>query len=195
MKIQSVEFTGSFGYPAKLPRERRPEVAMFGRSNVGKSSLINTMLGRRGVARISKSPGKTRAANFFLINDRFFLVDMPGYGYAKVSRAESDRFTKLFDQYVADQTRTNAFVQLVDIRHEPTDADVASVQRIAASGRPMCLVFHKSDKVRRGEARRRIAAALRLFDVADHTAVIPFSSVNGEGKRELWSWVEETLGL
>jgi GTP-binding protein len=195
MKIKTVSYVGSFGYPHRLPREQRPEVAMFGRSNVGKSSLINTLLGRRGIARISKTPGKTRTANFFLINERFFLVDMPGYGYAKVAKGEKERWTKLFDQYLGDDARSNALVQLIDIRHEPTGQDVESVARLVASGRPLCLAFNKSDKVKRGASSRSIAAALRVLDVPPETAVIPFSSVSGEGRAELWTWISDALAL
>lgn len=195
MKIKTVEYVGSYGYPQKLPREQRPEVALFGRSNVGKSSLINTMLGRRGVARISRTPGKTRMANFFLINSRYFFVDMPGYGYAKVPKSEVERWAKLYDQYLADKERKNALMQLIDMRHEPTAADVESVHRLAASGRPMCLAFTKTDKVKPAAARARIGAALELFDVPADTPVVPFSSVTGEGRHELWAWVQHTLSL
>ena len=195
MKVNTVEYTGSFGYPAKLPREQRPEVALFGRSNVGKSSLINTMLARRGMARISKTPGKTRSANFFVINERFFFVDMPGYGYARAPKAELQRFGKLFAQYLEDDTRRNAVIQLIDARHQPTGDDAKSVARIIAAGRPMCLVFNKCDKVKRGAMRSQIVKALHLLDVPPETAVIPFSSVSGEGKRELWTWIEAMLSL
>lgn len=195
MKITSVEFIGSFGYPHKLPREARPEVAFFGRSNVGKSSLINTLLHRRGVARISKTPGKTRTANFFRINDRFHLVDMPGYGYAKVSKAEKERWTKIYEQYVSDQTRRNALIQLLDMRHDPTDADRESVVRLSAASRPICLVFNKSDKVKSSQADRRIREILSRLDAAPGAVVIPFSSVSGEGKNDLWSWIEDVLSL
>ena len=195
MNVRSVEFTGSFGYPHPLPREARPEVALFGRSNVGKSSLINTLLGRRGVARISKTPGKTRTANFFLINHRFYFVDMPGYGYAKVSKAEIARFTMLFEQYLSEEGRSNALIQIIDIRHDPTPQDVESVRRMSAAGRPLCLVFNKSDKVARGGVDRAIISSLKQLDVPPDTAVIPFSSVTGEGKGQLWGWIEETLAV
>ncbi len=195
MKVTDVEFIGSFGYPHKLPREARPEVAFFGRSNVGKSSLINTLLGRRGVARISKTPGKTRSANFFRINDRFHLVDMPGYGYAKVGKTERERWTKIFDQYARDDTRNNAIIQLLDIRHDPTEDDRESVARLSEAERPLCLVFNKSDKVARGQIDRRIGEILRLLEASPGAVVIPFSSVTGQGKHELWGWITDVLSL
>ncbi len=194
MKIKTVEYTGSFGFPGGFPADPRPEVALFGRSNVGKSSLINTLLGREGVARISKTPGKTRAANFFRINDRFFLVDMPGYGYAKIPRSESRRFTRMFELYLAE-TRKNALVQLIDARHEPTDLDVESVRRLDATGRPMCLVFTKADKVSKSSMSGRISAAIRELDVRPDTGVVAFSSVTGNGRKELWAWIEASFAL
>ena len=195
MKVTSVEFVGSFGYPHKLPKEARPEVAFFGRSNVGKSSLINTLLGRRGVARISKTPGKTRSANFFRINDRFHFVDMPGYGYAKASKAELARWIKIYDQYAADRTRRNALIQLLDIRHDPTQADCESVARLTASERPFCLVFNKSDKVKSSQTDRRIREMLRHLEADPETVVLTFSSVTGDGKMELWGWIRDALSL
>ena len=195
MKVTSVEFVGSFGYPHKLPKEARPEAAFFGRSNVGKSSLINTLLGRKGVARISKTPGKTRSANFFRINDRFHFVDMPGYGYAKAPKPEKARWTKIFDQYAADDTRHNALIQLLDIRHDPTEADRESVARLSASGSPLCLVFNKSDKVKPSQTNRRIREILGHLDADPKTVVLTFSSVSGDGKRELWGWIRDILSL
>jgi GTP-binding protein len=193
MKVRSVEFLGSFGYPGALPADSRPEVAFFGRSNVGKSSLINTLLGREGVARISKTPGKTRAANFFAINQSFLMVDMPGYGYARASKAELARWKRLFEQYLDADDRRNALVQLIDARHDPTVLDVESVERLVRSRRPLCLVFTKADKVPKSSLRGRIARALSALDVDPTTGVVPFSSFTGQGKRELWAWIEAAV--
>lgn len=195
MKVTSVEFVGSFGYPHKLPKEARPEVAFFGRSNVGKSSLINTLLGRKGVARISKTPGKTRSANFFRINDRFHFVDMPGYGFAKVPHAEKDRWNRIFDQYASDATRKNGLIQLLDIRHDPTDADRESVARLSSCDRPLCLIFNKSDKVKPAQINRRMGEILGQLDADPRAVVMPFSSVSGQGKRELWGWIRDVLSV
>lgn len=196
MQVRTVQFFGSFGYPAALPDDDRPEVALFGRSNVGKSSLINTLLGRRSEARVSKTPGKTRAANYFNINDSFFLVDMPGYGYAKASKAERARFLKLFDQYIEADDRRSAMVQLIDARHDPTDLDLESIYRLRRSRRPLCLVFTKADKVSRNKLDASIARAVTdIMTVRNDTGVVPFSSVTGQGKRELWAWIETALAL
>ncbi|MDH3198324.1 MAG: ribosome biogenesis GTP-binding protein YihA/YsxC [Candidatus Krumholzibacteria bacterium] len=195
MKIRNVEFVGSFGHPHPLPRDPRPEVAIFGRSNVGKSSLINTLLGQRGVARISKTPGKTRSANYFLINDRFLFVDMPGYGYARVPKSELARWKTLYEQYIADAHRNNVLVQLIDARRAPTESDVESVERLARSRRPLCLVFNKADKVKPAAARAGVAEALHRLDAPRDAAVVAFSSVTGAGRRELWAWIEDALSL
>ena len=195
MRIKSVEYTGSFGFSGGFPTDPRPEVALFGRSNVGKSSLINSLLGREGVARISKTPGKTRAANFFRINDRFFLVDMPGYGYAKVPRSESGRWKGMFERYLREEDRNNAFVQLIDARHEPTELDLASVARMNETQRPLCLVFTKADKVGKSSINNRITTAIRQFEVRPDTGVVAFSSVTGRGRKELWAWIEAALAL
>jgi GTP-binding protein len=195
MRIKTVEYTGSFGFPGGFPADPRPEVAMFGRSNVGKSSLINTLLGRDGVARTSKTPGKTRAANFFRVNDRFHIVDMPGYGYAKLPRSESRRFVELFQLYLDEPDRNNALIQLIDTRREPTDQDLESLERMNRTQRPMCIVFTKSDKVNKSSMNSRMATAIRKFHVRPDTGVIAFSSTTGNGRRELWAWIETVLSL
>lgn len=195
MQVRSVQFFGSFGYPAGLPDAVRPEVALFGRSNVGKSSLINALLGRRSEARVSKTPGKTRAANYFSINDAFFMVDMPGYGYAKAPKTERARFLRLFEQYIEADDRQSAMVQLIDARHDPTDLDLESIARLRKSRRPLCLVFTKADKVSRNKLDASIARALRGMEIRQNTGVVPFSSVTGQGKGELWAWIESALAL
>jgi GTP-binding protein len=194
MKVKSVEYSGSFGFPGPLPDATRPEVALFGRSNVGKSSLINRLLGRDGVAHVSKTPGKTRAANFFLVNECFVVVDMPGYGYARLSKIEIERLRRLREQYLDAADRDGLLVQLIDVRHLPTALDAESVERLARSGRPLCLVFTKADKVPKSSLRPAIARALQRLDVPADTGVVPFSSVTGQGRAELWAWIESHLG-
>lgn len=195
LRVDAVDFIGSFGYPQEFPREGKPEIAFFGRSNVGKSTLINTLIGRRKAARTSKTPGKTRSANFFRINDRFFFVDMPGYGYAKAAKAEKKRWRMIIENYLKDRDTGKGVVQLLDIRREPTPEDIEMSYALARSGRRLCLVFNKVDKFKRSEVEERIARSLDALDVAADTAIIPFSSKSGVGKRPLWLWIEETLSL
>jgi GTP-binding protein len=193
--VDAVDFVGSFGYPQELPREGKPEIAFFGRSNVGKSTLINTLLGRRKAARTSKTPGKTRSANYFRINDRFFFVDMPGYGYAKVSKVEKKRWRTIIENYLQERGVARGVVQLLDIRREPTPEDIEMAVALSQSKRRLCLIFNKVDKFKRSEVEERIARSLEVLDVARETAIIPFSSKSGVGKRQLWLWIEDTLAL
>jgi len=193
--VNTVDFVGSFGYPQPSPNEGRPEIAFFGRSNVGKSTLINTLLGRRKAARTSKTPGKTRSANYFRINDRFLFVDMPGYGYAKAAKEEKKRWRKIIDNYLQERDTGRGVVQLLDIRREPTPEDVEMTDALLRSHRRLCLVFNKVDKFKRSEVEQRIARILEGLHIPTDTAIIPFSSKTGVGKHPLWHWIEETLGL
>ncbi len=193
MKINSVEYVGSFGYPQPLPADQRPEVAFFGRSNVGKSTLINKLLGRRHVARTSKTPGKTRSANFFKINDRFFFVDMPGYGYAKVPKTEKERLNKIIKMYLEERPSAKGVIHLLDIRHEPSAEDRSIVALLKQCDRKICLVFNKADKVKRSKVEPQIRQGLSSLDLREDTAIIPFSSMSGIGKQALWAWIDETL--
>ncbi len=195
MKIETVEFVGSFGFSEGFPRDPRPEIAFFGRSNVGKSTLINALLGRRRIARTSKTPGKTRGANYFRINQRFLFVDMPGYGYAKVSKREKEQLKAILRSYLEDRPTARGVVQLMDIRREPAAEDREMVEALKRSGRRMCLVFTKTDKLKGSAIVQRIAESLGILDVAREMAVIPFSGVTGVGKRELWGWIDETLSI
>jgi GTP-binding protein len=195
LRVDTVDFVGSFGYPHDFPGEGKPEIAFFGRSNVGKSTLINTLLSRRKAARTSKTPGKTRSANYFRINDRFFFVDMPGYGYAKAAKTEKKRWRMIIEKYLQDRDTGKGVVQLIDIRREPTPEDIEMTVALTRSNRRLCLVFNKVDKYKRSELEERIARSLDALRVESETAIIPFSSKSGVGKRELWLWIEDTLAL
>jgi GTP-binding protein len=195
LRVDAVDFVGSFGYPQDFPHEGKPEIAFFGRSNVGKSTLINTLLGRRKAARTSKTPGKTRSANYFRVNGRFFFVDMPGYGYAKAAKLEKKRWRTIIEHYLQDRDAGRGVVQLIDIRREPTAEDIEMAAALTRSQRRLCLVFNKVDKFKRSEVDERIARSLQALDIERETAIIPFSSKSGVGKRHLWMWIEETLAL
>lgn len=193
MKVKSVSYVGSFVEARSFPRRELPEIVFLGRSNVGKSSLINSLLGRRNIARTSNTPGKTRAANWYVVNDAFCFVDMPGYGYAKVSQQERSKWRDLIARYVADRDRLSGVVHLLDIRHAPNDADRQTAASAQKSGRRLCLAFNKIDKISRGRVARSVADHLRDLDVARDTAVVAFSSETGEGRDELWTWIQEGL--
>jgi GTP-binding protein len=193
VKVKSVSYMGSFGDGRSFPRPRGPEIAFMGRSNVGKSSLINTLLGRRNLARTSNTPGKTRTANYYLVNDAFCFVDMPGYGYAQVSKEERGKWRELIARYLGGRDVLRGVVQLLDVRHTPSDADRNMVLAIQDAGRAFCLAFNKVDKIGRGSVEKNIAEHLRALDVDEETAVVAFSSETGEGKRELWEWIGQTM--
>jgi GTP-binding protein len=193
VRVASVAYVGSFADPGALPRAKWPEIAFVGRSNVGKSSLINTLLGRRGIARTSNTPGKTRTANFYVVNDALCFVDMPGYGYARVSKDERSRWRSLLERYVSRRDALRGVVHLLDVRHSPAASDIEFFAAISGAERPCCLVFNKIDKLGRGSLRQTITRHLRALEPGPGTAVIAFSAETGEGKRELWSWITDNL--
>jgi len=195
VRVETVAYVGSFADPGALPRTGWPEIAFVGRSNVGKSSLINTLLGRRGVARTSNKPGKTRTANFFVVNDSLCFVDMPGYGYAHVSKEERSTWRRLLERYLGGRETLRGVVHLLDVRHAPARSDVDFFRALAEAGRPCCLVFNKVDKLSRGSVRGAIAGHLRVLGPDPGTAVIAFSSETGEGRKELWSWITNNLEM
>jgi GTP-binding protein len=195
VRVKSVAYVGSFADPGALPRPGWPEIAFVGRSNVGKSSLINTLLGRRGVARTSNTPGKTRTANFFVVNDALCFVDMPGYGYARVSKEERSKWQTLLRRYLSKRETLRGVVHLLDVRHAPARSDIEFYGELLDAERPTCLVFNKVDKVSRGSVRQTVARHLRVLEPGPETAVIAFSSETGEGKNELWSWITNNLEM
>jgi GTP-binding protein len=193
VKVKTVSYVGSFTDAQSFPHRGLPEIAFLGRSNVGKSSLINSLVGRRNVARTSNTPGKTRTANWYLINDQFCFVDMPGYGYATVSRREREKWRAMITGYVADRDMLKGVVHLLDVRHSPNEADRKTAGAVEAAGRRLCLAFNKIDKISRSRSRAAIAEHLRTLDVAKQTAVVAFSVETGEGRSELWTWILESL--
>lgn len=183
MRIESATLTTSAYNKGQLPQSLLPEIAMAGRSNVGKSSLINRMIGRKGLARISSTPGKTQSINFYLINENWHLVDLPGYGYARVAKSQRASWGKLIEGYLTDRSTLRGLVHLVDIRHPPMESDVIMQDWVRSLGIPTLVVATKLDKIPRGkrkEHQKIINIGLKLTNPA-----IPFSSVTGEGLTEL----------
>lgn len=193
MKITSAEFIKSAVKPDQYPKTGLPEVAFAGRSNVGKSSLINTLLGRRKLAQTSATPGKTRLVNFFSVNGRFCFVDLPGYGFARVSRAEQQSWGPMVETYLRDSGYLRLVVCILDVRHDPTAQDRDLIEWLRHYGRRQLIVLTKADKLSRGEAlkrRRQIAALLAL---GEDDASILFSAQTGEGKAEVWREIGRVL--
>lgn len=161
-----------------------PEIAFSGRSNVGKSSLLNTLVRRRALARVSQTPGKTREINFFAINGAFVLADLPGYGFARVSKEVRAKWRPLIEEYLTGSVRLRGVVQLIDIRHEPTADDRQMLEFLAELGAPTIVALTKSDKLRAGEVGERAAGLARTLAL-DEEQVIPFSAFTRAGRDEL----------
>ena len=182
--IKKAVFETSFSLGGKFIQDG-PQIAMVGRSNVGKSSLINSLCRNSKLARISASPGKTRLINYFRINDSFYLVDLPGYGYAKVSKAEQESWGKLMENYFQSAGLIHLGVQIVDARHKPTADDVTMREWFRGSGCPMVVVANKLDKLKRSEIEPNLALIRETLDLGPDDVLVPFSAENGEGKDAL----------
>jgi len=183
--IRRLEFIGPMATPTGWrPEAKWPEVAFAGRSNVGKSSLLNQLVRRKRLARVSNTPGRTREVNFFLVNDRFVLVDLPGYGYARISKERRAEWKPLIEGYLRTSTELRGIVQLLDVRHDPTSDDRQMIAFLAAIGIPTLFPLTKTDKLSASERKTRIAALTEELSVSDDQ-VIPFSAITGEGRDEL----------
>ncbi len=193
MRVQLTEFLTSAGRPDQFPRGERPEVAFAGRSNVGKSSLINRLLGRRALARTSSTPGRTRTINFYAVNDRFLCVDLPGYGYAKVSRLVQEAWWRLVEEYLTRRVPLRGVVHLTDARHPPTLHDRELREFLAAVRVPCLLVLTKADKVPRGQRQASLVAAEDVLGRVAPPAIF-CSAMTGEGVPELWRAIDAMLG-
>lgn len=214
MKIRTLKLACAALDSKRFPRSSRPEIAVAGRSNVGKSSLLNTILGRRDAARISKQPGKTQTVNFYIVNDRFYLVDLPGYGYARVSEETRRKWRQVIFSYIENRKGLLGVVQLIDARHPPSPNDIVMLQHLVDAGRPFLVVLTKADKVKRSERKKMLGELRGCFD-ADITVqtyrardeagvgerehsplVVPvlfFSTKTGEGKDNVRRWIEESM--
>ena len=183
--IRSLEFIGPMASPTGWrPESKWPEVAFAGRSNVGKSSLLNRLVRRKRFARVSNTPGRTREVNFFLVNDRFVLVDLPGYGYARISKERRAEWKPLIEGYLRSSMELRGIVQLLDVRHDPTGDDRQMLGFLASVGVPTLFALTKIDKLGTSQRKARIAVLVDALEV-NEDQVIPFSAVTGEGRDEL----------
>lgn len=195
VEVRTVEFAGSlFDAGAPVPGDL-PQVAFSGRSNVGKSSLINVLLRRtrKKLAHVSATPGKTRSLNFYLVNDRFFLVDLPGFGFARVSSAVRRSWKELVEDYLVGEPKLRGVVHLVDARHDPTITDLEMVEFLAVRGVPTLVVLTKMDKLKRMARESATAAAVKRLNI-DEDQVLGFSSKTGEGREELLTALDDLIG-
>ena len=183
--IRSLEFIGPMASPTGWrPEPKGPEVAFAGRSNVGKSSLLNRLVRRKRFARVSNTPGRTREVNFFLVNGKFVLVDLPGYGYARISKERRAEWKPLIEGYLRSSKELRGIVQLLDVRHEPTGDDRQMLAFLASVGVPTLFALTKIDKLTASQRKDRIAALVDALET-NEDQVIPFSAVTGEGRDEL----------
>ncbi len=185
MNLQKAEFLTSLTDLSKLPKDGLPQIAFSGKSNVGKSSVINRVLQRKNFARVGETPGKTIHINFFRIDNRAYFVDLPGYGYAKVAKSEKERWGRLMEAYFSDPTRISLGILIVDARHKPTENDVTMAKYFQGSERPWVVVANKLDKLKKTEVEPNLALIRETLALDPQTPLIPFSAEKGTGREDL----------
>lgn len=185
INLQNAEFIRSAVKRSDFPQNKMVQVAFAGRSNVGKSSVINRLLNRRNLARVGAMPGKTVHINYFLIDKAFYLVDLPGYGYAQVSKGERDRWGRLMEEYFADPDQMTMGVMIVDSRHKPTADDCTMARWYKDAGRPFVVVANKLDKLKKKEIEPNLLQIRQTLELGDDVKLIPFSAEKGTGRQEL----------
>ncbi len=195
MRVNNVELAAVAVKREQYPSDVKPEIAFAGKSNVGKSSLINTMVYRKAIARTSQNPGKTRTINFYNVENMLYFVDLPGYGYAKAPKAEIAKWGKMIENYLLKREQLKAIIMLVDIRHEPGENDLMMYDWLRHYGHNIIIVATKSDKLKRSQLPKHIAMLKRAFKLHENDILIPFSSENKDGRDELWNVIEDFVLL
>lgn len=190
MNYNNAEFYTSYGSFKQIPKSERTEIAFSGRSNVGKSSLINKIFNRKSLARVSAVPGKTATINFYSLENLYF-VDLPGYGYAKVAKSDKERWVGLIEGYLHDDRKLALVFQLIDFRHPPTSDDVMMVNFLIDSGIPFVVILTKADKLSKKQREERRASLLNELPCAEDITIIEFSAQTGEGRDEIRAIIEE----
>ncbi len=190
MIIKNVNLETVCGITSKLPENSLPEIAFAGKSNVGKSSLINALMNRRSYARTSSQPGKTQTINFYRINDDLYFVDLPGYGYAKVSEELRAKWGKMIERYLHTSNQLRLVFLLIDIRHEPSKNDCTMYHWIVENGFQPIIIATKLDKINRSQVDKQLKLIRTTLKVVPETPMIPFSSVTKQGREEIWDMIE-----
>ncbi|WP_026906354.1 ribosome biogenesis GTP-binding protein YihA/YsxC [Paucisalibacillus globulus] len=193
MKVTNAEIVISAVSKKQYPNDQLPEIALAGRSNVGKSSFINKLINRKALARTSSKPGKTQTLNFYRINDAFYFVDVPGYGYAKVSKTEREKWGKMMEEYFQTRDTLKAVLLITDIRHEPTRDDIQMYDFLKHFELPVIVVATKMDKIPKGKRASHLKRTINTLQVEKGDLVLPFSSETGEGKDEAWGILKKYL--
>ncbi len=193
MRVKSVEFVKKASQPEQFPQGELPEVAFAGRSNVGKSSLINTLINRKKLAPTSGQPGKTRTIDFYIINGKIYLVDLPGYGFARVSKKLKEKWGRLVEGYLQNRSQLKLVVLLIDIRHDPTEDDILMYDWLKHYQVPVLVAATKRDKLSRGKALENIKGIEEILEVEPEDLVVPFSAKSKEGKEEIWKHINQLI--
>lgn len=193
MKVHNVEMVISAVRPEQYPEDGLPEFALAGRSNVGKSSFINRMIGRKSLARISSKPGKTQTLNFYKIEEQLFFVDVPGYGYAKVSKSEREAWGKMIERYITGREELKAVVQIVDLRHPPTADDCMMYDFLKHYNIPCIIIATKADKIPKGKWDKHKKIVKQTLNMDPNDSLIVFSSEKGLGFEEAWREIENKM--
>lgn len=191
MKVHNAEIVISAVQPEQYPNTKLPEIALAGRSNVGKSSFINTLINRKGLARTSGKPGKTQTLNFYLIEEALHFVDVPGYGYAKVSKTERAKWGKMIETYITEREQLKAVVSLVDMRHDPTADDIQMYEFLKYYNIPVIVVATKCDKIKKNQWNKHESAIKKKLNFDPSDDFIVFSSETKEGKEKAWEAIEK----
>lgn len=195
MEVHNVDLTISAVRPNQYPQTNYPEIALVGRSNVGKSSLTNVLINRRNFAHTSSQPGKTQTLNFYNVEDQLYFVDVPGYGYAKVSKKERERFGQMIEEYLTQREQLRGTILLVDGRHAPTDDDVSMYQWLQYYNIPTLVVATKIDKVKGNAWNRQESLVNKTLGPDKQTPLILFSAVKKHGQTAVWEWIEKQTGV
>lgn len=193
MVIKSVNLETVCGISSTLPENLLPEFAFAGRSNVGKSSLINGLMNRKALARVSSAPGKTRTINYYNINNAFYFVDLPGYGYAQVSQREKEAWGKMIEHYLAASRSLKRVFLLTDIRHEPSALDKQMADWIRASGRELVVIATKLDKINRSQRLGQLKILREGLELPKEAVILPYSALSKEGREEIYAYLEGCL--
>lgn len=193
MKFKSIHFSGSVSNIDQVKLKRLPEIAIAGRSNVGKSSLVNSLVNRKNLALTSSTPGKTRVLNYYCINDQFYLVDLPGYGYAKVSQSERQSWKRLVESYLTNNIFLRGIIEIIDSRHGITRSDLEMINWLIQLGLPTLLAATKTDKLPRSKANHIIQNLEAEASTLGIPGVIPFSTVTKRGKDQIWQAITELI--
>lgn len=177
----------------QFPDDKKPEVAFVGKSNVGKSSLINAMINRKSLARTSQNPGKTRTINFYNVEDTLYFVDLPGYGYAKISKSESKKWGKMIETYLRKREELKSIIFLIDIRHEPSANDIMMYQWLKYYEHKIVIIATKADKLKRSQLQKHVSILRKSLNLEKEDILIPFSSETKQGKEELWKVIDDDM--